>query len=386
MTWTRIAFQILVLVLVASPLVAQDEAPRFSSDVDSLKALTNALRDSVVEKRNRLIVLNQMLQDSVHELHSVRARSERQERVLQARRDSIDQLAVSYEGQQRVARELKTDLDTVSVRRDYLTKALASLNAELVQIKLVYTELRIRTSGLTQDLERERTELQKQVVVARQLETTIQNKDSVAAFLRQERDRKDMEIAEQRDSLAARDGTIASIKKQAGADKQRYEKQLSFLRSGLRWAVLAATSITFLLFAIAAVAAYQDHKSDMTKPLLNKFGLVGTESPIALESVRLWVWYRAVSRGLQYFLVLGVVLVCGLIALLFAFLLQTGATGINLLSMKEFWQAVGATGVPLVFLVTAHNTVETRRLELAKLLCEIGKGLPGPPTDKAISS
>lgn len=365
------------LLLVLSPLSlhAQEEeggGPSGGQEEparDTLAPLVEQLRAELARAETRVGSLTADLRDSVLALAGARQRGDALQGAVSDREADLAQLRALHD---QGVRRLEAQLDTLRTQRDQTVQSLAATNADLARTRLQLTQLRIANEGQTTRLVEQRDRERAQLARAEAAERQVQQQKDATEVLNDQVRAKEAE-------LAGVKADIVRLETEQQAKKAEYDKNVQNLRGAMRWAIIFSAVLTLLLFVVSAVLLLHRTRKGGRLAVRVREGMDAATLMLLDDTARQWQWHRTMSTILRAFVMIGIILMTALTALFVIFLQDAGAVGLDLLAEKEFWQAVAALAVPLVFLVTAHNVIEGRRLELLKLLYEMAQQPPGEP-------
>lgn len=363
-----------LLLVVPAVTAAQETGPAApqnspiveTKSTDSLEIIISGLRVDSIQKNNEIASVRNALRDSVAQLDRARRHGSDLEARLSEQGRALVNLAQEHETVKGTVRTLQGHIDTLQTRRDFLTRTLSSANAELARVRLTLTDLQIRVHGRTAELVRERRERAAAVGRANAQELTIQQKGQTERVLQQE--------------IQVKDSRIAAIHAEKQKNRADYEEQLRGLRKVVQWTMVLAFGVTILLLLTSGVLAWSRARKGHSILDVSTLPTDASTTELVNRTARLWQWHTTLSLFLRSGIVLGVVLVALLTSAFVVFLVRAGALGLDLLAQKEFWQAVGALGLPVAFMVAAYNSNEGRLVELSRLLFEMAEKSRAPET------
>lgn len=363
--------------LWAYPIKAQTEVPPDSTRPDTSTLLTR-LQDS----EERRAGLQKTLEEVSRQFQEAIEQKGREMTILQseidASRASLRELEQSTESLSARVRLLQLDsarfehaLDSLALwanteRGNLLAdiEKVSGNNEQLATLLNAEQAKNQRLDSAYKNAERNSRDAEAQFARA------VSSGDSLKAALTQQQVRE-RELQREYNAQTGKNKELETLIRRA-EDSQKtmtaeVRKRERFIRIvGYLLSIMALVFVCVIAFVTSPIASKRklltaDEKTEM----------LATTDYLHRDAVWQAAYYRRASSVFRHLLTASVA-ACGLLIVAIAmFLFIERGDPELLLSRDAFWKALAAAGFPLIFVTTAYNTIETRRLEMAKLLCDL---------------
>jgi hypothetical protein len=272
---------------------------------------------------------------------------------------------------------LRTQLVTALHAADSVALAAArheqSLIASIEGLRINSSELERLLSDRERELRGTSTRLEAAERESRKTRGELIAIQSQTATLQKQLQQEEHEQSGLTARLTEQRSLNARLQAEVSNEQRRTNNLLGRLKSVNKALVVASTIFAVLIAVFLIVIGYGASQLRagglMTEQEEGEFKK--TTDHLRRDAITSIAYYRRASVVFRQLMVASIAATGVLIGAVAVVLVLQGASAGEMVQSEAFWKAVATVGIPLAFVTSAYNVVESRRVELAQLLCSL---------------